>query len=180
MMTLSRREFSMRAAASAAALSIPAALLRASQVPDDRGITHTAASIHQEATFKASPARVYAALTEAKEFDKVFALSDASKTMKLADNPSQISKEPGGSFALFGGYITGRQLEFVPDTRLVQAWRSASWKLGAYSIVTWTFTPAGKGTTLALDHGGFPNGEAPSLAEGWHKNYLTPLMKYLG
>jgi activator of HSP90 ATPase len=154
-------------------------LLSAAQVPDDRGISRTAASIHQEAKFNASPARVYAALTEAKEFDKVFALSDASKTMKLADNPSVISKEPGGAFALFGGYITGRQLELVPNTRLVQAWRSASWKPGAYSIVTWTFTPAGKGTTLSMDHGGFPSGEAPSLAEGWHKNYFTPLGKYL-
>ena len=179
-MSVSRREFAKRAAASAAAIAVLPNLLRASQVPDDRGISHTAASIHQEATFKASPARVYAALTEAKEFDKVFALSDASKTMKLADNPSQISKEPGGAFALFGGYITGRQLELVPNTRLVQAWRSASWKPGAYSIATWTFAPAGKGTTLALEHGGFPSGEAPSLAEGWHKNYLTPLMKYLG
>jgi activator of HSP90 ATPase len=179
-MSPSRREFAKRAAASAVAVSVPSSLLHASQVPDDRGISHTAASIHQEATFKASPARVYAALTEAKEFDKVFALSDASKTMKLADNPSVIGKEPGGAFALFGGYITGRQLELVTNTRLVQAWRSASWKPGAYSIVTWTFTAAGKGTTLSMDHGGFPGGEAPSLAEGWHKNYFTPLMKYLG
>jgi activator of HSP90 ATPase len=178
-MSISRREFAATFAASAATLTVPSHILSAVEPQNELGISHTADSIHQEAFFKIAPDRVYAALTDAKQFDNVFALSDAAKTMKLADNPSVISKQPGGAFALFGGYITGRHVESVENKRLVQAWRSGSWKVGAYSIVTWTFTPTGTGTTLSMDHGGFPTGEAQTLATGWHKNYITPLLKYL-
>ena len=38
-------------------------------------ISHTAESIHQEPVFKASRKRVYEALTDAKQFDKVIQLS---------------------------------------------------------------------------------------------------------
>src|SRR4030081_3288368 len=40
-------------------------------------ISHTAESIHQEPVFKASRKRVYEALTDAKQFDKVAQLSTA-------------------------------------------------------------------------------------------------------
>ena len=128
---------------------------------------------------KATPARVYAALTEAKQFDGVARLSDAMKTMPLKDNPSVISNEVGGAFALFGGYVTGRQIELVPGTRVVQAWRAGSWKPGDYSLVTWRLAAQGAGTRLTLDHAGFPPGEAQHLAEGWQLNYFVPLAKYL-
>src|SRR6266481_8131959 len=69
-------------------------------------ISHTAESIHQEPVFKASRRRVYEALTDAKQFDKVVQLSGAVKTgMVKAPNPAEISREAGGAFALFGGYI---------------------------------------------------------------------------
>jgi len=42
--------------------------------------------------------------------------------------PTAISTELGGSFTLFGGYITGRHIEMLPNERLVQAWRAGSWK----------------------------------------------------
>ena len=47
-------------------------------------ISHTAESIHQEPIFKASRKRVYEALTDAKQFDKVVQLSTAMKSGMLA------------------------------------------------------------------------------------------------
>jgi activator of HSP90 ATPase len=44
----------------------------------------------------------------------------------------------GGTFTLFGGYVTGRNLEMLPDERLVQAWRAGSWKPGAFSIAAFS------------------------------------------
>ena len=145
------------------------------------GISRGAASIHQEATFKASRARVYDVLTSAAQFDKVVRASDAMKSgMPPNAKPTEVSRQPGGAFLLFGGYISGRNVELVPNQRLIQAWRTGSWPVGVYSIVRFELSDAGAGTRLVFDHTGFPPGEAQHLADGWQNNYWTPMAKVLG
>jgi activator of HSP90 ATPase len=137
-------------------------------------------SIHQEVQFKASPERLYAALTDAVAFQKVVLLSGAVKQgMVKAPQPAQISAVPGGDFAIFGGYITGRQIELVSNVRIVQAWRTGTWEPGIYSIAKFALAPRGTGTLLTFDHTGFPKGEADHLAQGWKSNYWEPLDKVL-
>ena len=63
----------------------------------------------------------------------------------LGTAPTQIDARPGGAITLFGGYITGFNLELVSDTRLVQAWRSGAWKPGEYSIARFVLEPQGGG-----------------------------------
>jgi activator of HSP90 ATPase len=178
-MPLTRRSFTQTLTISAAAFAMPRAVLWAAEPQSDLGISHTADSIHQTSVLKATPARVYAALTDAKQFDGVAKRSDAMKTMSLKSNPSVISTDAGAAFALFGGYVTGRQIELVPDRRIVQVWRAGSWKAGEYSLVKFELTAQGANTMLTLDHTGFPAGLAQHLAEGWHDNYLQPLALYL-
>src|SRR5258708_39923620 len=68
----------------------------------EEGISHTAESIHQEPGFKASRKRVYEALTDAKQFEKVVQVSVAMKSgMPPGAKPAGISREAGGAFALF-------------------------------------------------------------------------------
>lgn len=146
----------------------------------DDEISHTCAAIHQEVVFKASRKRVYEALTETKQFDKVVRLSEAMKGgMPPGAAPTEIAREAGGTFALFGGYVTGRHIELLPNERIVQAWRPASWKAGIYSIVKFALVEQGAETKLVLDHTGFPDGQAEHLAGGWKANYWEPLEKYL-
>jgi activator of HSP90 ATPase len=143
-------------------------------------ISHSAESIHQEVVFKASRTRVYQALTDAKQFDRVVQLSDAMKTrMPPGAPPTQISREVGGTFSMFGGLIVGRHIELAPDERIVQAWRPAYWKPGVYSIVKFELTGSASETKLVLDHKGFPDGDGKNLLDGWNKNYWEPLAKYL-
>lgn len=141
-------------------------------------ISHTAESIHMEPVFAASPKRVYEALTDAKQFQKVVLLSAAMKSMALGTAPAEVSTEPGGAFSLFGGYLNGRQLELVPNARIVQAWRAGSWNKGDYSIAKFVLQEDTSGTQIVFDHAGFPLGQAAHLAEGWHINYWEPLQKY--
>jgi activator of HSP90 ATPase len=143
------------------------------------GISRTAESIHQEPVFSSSPKRVYEALTDAKQFQKIVLLGAAMKSMAVGTAPAEISTEPGGAFSLFGGYLTGRQLELVPNLRIVQAWRAGSWDKGDYSIAKFVLQEDVSGTKIVFDHGGFPLGQAEHLAEGWHINYWEPLRKYL-
>jgi activator of HSP90 ATPase len=145
----------------------------------DDGISHTAESIHQEAVFKASRKRVYEALTDSKQFDKVIQLSGVMQAMHLGDKPAEISREVGGAFTLFGGYITGRQVELLPNERIVQAWRTGRWAPGVYSIAKFELVEQGSGTKIVFDHTGFPKGEAEVLASGWKAHYWEPIEKLL-
>jgi activator of HSP90 ATPase len=102
------------------------------------------------------------------------------KTRIPAGAPAtQISTEPGGAFSTFGGLIVGRQIELVPNARIVQAWRPAYWNPGVYSIVKFALAESNSGTRLTLDHRGFPDGDASSLLDGWNKNYWEPLERFI-
>jgi uncharacterized protein YndB with AHSA1/START domain len=142
-------------------------------------ISRSAESIHQEINFRASRKRVYEALTDAKQFDKVIQISGVMQSMHLGANPAEISREVGGEFTLFGGYITGRHVELVPNERIVQAWRTGGWAPGVYSIARFELVEQGSGTKIVFDHTGFPKGEAEVLASGWKAHYWEPLEKLL-
>ena len=153
---------------------------RTARLAGSEEITHTCEAIHQEVLFRASRKRVYEALTETKQFDKIVELSGVMKSgMPPGAAPTEIGHEAGGAFSLFGGYIAGRHVELVPNARIVQAWRTGSWNPGVYSIAKFELADQGYGTKLVFDHTGFPQGEAQHLAEGWKINYWEPLEKSL-
>jgi activator of HSP90 ATPase len=99
--------------------------------------------------------------------------------MAPGKRPTEISRQVGGAFTLFGGHIVGRHIELVPHKLIVQAWRVVDWNPGVYSIVKFELTEQDPGTRIIFDHTGFPEGKAQHLAEGWTANYWEPLRKYL-
>jgi activator of HSP90 ATPase len=173
--------FTRRSAITGAAATLGTmalAALPAQALPDE--ISHSAEAIHQEVAFKANRHRVYAALTDTKQFDAVIKLSAAVKSgMALGDKPTAISPGAGGPFVVFGGHILGRQIELVRNERIVQAWRVVDWDPGVYSIAKFALSDDGSGTKLVFDHTGFPTGQAQHLADGWKMNYWEPLAKFL-
>jgi activator of HSP90 ATPase len=122
-------------------------------------------TIHQELDFEAPPQRLYEALLDGKQF------------AALTGGKAEISPEVGSAFSLFGGLITGRNVELVKNQRIVQAWRPKSWPDGVYSIVRFELKPRGQGTRLVFDHVGFPEGQHDHLAEGWENHYWLSLRK---
>jgi uncharacterized protein YndB with AHSA1/START domain len=138
-------------------------------------VSHTAESIHQEVTLRATSERVYRVLTDPKEFTGLMKFSSIP-----AAPPAEIAPEVGGAFTLFDGHILGRHIEMVPGVRLVQAWRAADWAVSLFSIARFELKGQGATTTVVLDHTGFPSGLGQHLAEGWHANYWEPMRKYLG
>jgi activator of HSP90 ATPase len=143
------------------------------------GVSHVAESIHQEPLIHADPSRVYGALTQASQFEQLTHYSEAIKSMSLGPKPAEINAQPGGAFSLFGGFISGRFLELIPDKQIVQAWRSDSWPAGRFSIARFELVAQGEITKIVFDHGGFPKGQADGLAHGWQVNYWTPLNRLL-
>jgi activator of HSP90 ATPase len=144
-------------------------------------VSHSEDAIHQEPVFKASRKRVYEALTDAKQFQRVILLSAAVQSgMAKGNIPAEIAAVPGGAFKLFNGFIVGRNLELVANERIVQAWRVAYWPMGAWSLTKFVLVEQGSETKVVFDHTGFPKGDADHLLEGWNGNYWQPLAKYLG
>jgi hypothetical protein len=144
-------------------------------------------SIHHQVVIAAYPREVYAVLADAAALS---ALSGRSGAPGLAE---------GQAFTAFGGHVTGRQIELVPGTRIVQAWRFPEWEPGSYTLVRFTLTaepaePAGPAqpghagrTLLVIDQQGEPSGAdalgchptwRDHLNEGWPMFYLTPLARH--
>lgn len=143
-------------------------------------ISRSQEAIHQVTVFKAGRKRVYEALTDAKQFDQITKLSPEMRSgISLGDKPTEISREVGGTFTLFGGHIVGRHVELAPNERIVQAWRVIDWDAGVYSIAKFELVEQGAGTKLVFDHIGFPKGGAEHLAAGWKAHYWETLDKFL-
>lgn len=128
---------------------------------NDKSIT-----IHQEIDLNATPQKVYDALLDSKQFTE------------FSGRAAEISREVGGASSLFKGHIIARNLELVPNQRIVQGWRVVTWPDGAWSIARFDLKPSGTGTHVLFDHVGFPEGLHDHLAQGWEENYWSLLKKY--
>ena len=165
---LSRRRFSLALPALLPLAGLSSFSAEAfAAIPEGEGILRAEEAIHQEVVLNASRQRVYAALTDAGQFRKV------SNNLE-----TEISKEPGGAFSLFGKAIAGRHVELIPGERIVQAWRSNGWAAGHFSIVRFELKDEGAQTRIVFDHTGFPKGQAEHLAGGWKQHYWEPLAQY--
>ena len=116
--------------------------------------------IQQTETFQATAADIYELLTDSAKFSDM-----------TGGAPAEIDASEGGDISMFGGMITGRTIEAVPNQRLVQAWRPQPWDAGVYSLVKFEIVADGDSTTVSLDHAGFPEDQGEHLAQGWHDNY---------
>jgi activator of HSP90 ATPase len=126
-------------------------------------------SLHQEVDIKASPQRIYQALLSSKDFTA------------FTGAPAEIDPKPGGAFSLFGGMVIGRNVELIPNQRIVQAWRVvADFPDGVYTLVKFELKPRGSSeTSIILDQTGFAEGDYDHLSKGWHSHYWEPLKIFL-
>lgn len=109
----------------------------------------------------ASPDEVYAALTN-------------PLSIKLWTNDEAImSTEPGSEFLLFGGSITGKNLEFEENKKIVQQWYFDD--ESENSIVTIKLHPHKKGTSVEVIHTNIPDNAYENIVEGWDEVYFGNL-----
>jgi activator of HSP90 ATPase len=123
--------------------------------------------IHQEIELDATPDRIYEALM------------DAAQHSAFTEGPAVVSRDEGGAFSCHDGRIVGRNIELVPGSRIVQAWRVAAWEPGLFSVVRFELRPEGGRTRLVMDHSGVPPEFREHIAGGWQARYWGPLAKFL-
>ena len=123
--------------------------------------------IRQSVTFKASPHQVYEALMESR------------KHARFSGGAAKISRKVGGDIMAYDGYITGRNLELVPDKKIVQAWHASEWEPGHMSRATFKLTPVAAGTRLDFTHSNVPDEFVDDIRQGWIDSYWTPMKAML-
>ncbi len=117
-------------------------------------------------TFKinAEPSDIYSAMTN-------------PYTIELwSGYPAQMSTEPGSEFSLWEGDITGRNLEFIQDKKIVQEWYFG--EQSEKSIVTITISPDRGNSRINIEHSNIPDEEFDSIAEGWSEFYFDAISNF--
>ena len=127
--------------------------------------THFMKPIHIVYEIKASPAKVWKALTTVKEMET------------WSGSPASMDLSPGGEWSLWDGEIVGTNTEIVKNSRLVQSWKEKKWT--SFSLVIFTLEKTKTGTRLDLIHSSVPAKSYKSIEQGWHDYYLGPLQSLL-
>ena len=126
-------------------------------------------TIDQSVTFKASAHDVYELLI------------DSAKHSEFTGAPAKVSREVGGEFSAYGGALKGKNLELVPDKKIVQSWRADgdNWPEGHSSTAIFALEEANGETRLSLTHAGVPTEAYDGINQGWNDHYWTKMKEAL-
>jgi len=112
----------------------------------------------------ATPADIYRALTN-------------PLTIRLwTGDPAEMSTEPGSEFSLWDGSITGKNIAFEDDRKIVQQWYFGDQPED--SIVTIILHAHKQGTSVELKHTNIPDSEYDDMVEGWNDSYFGSLQEF--
>lgn len=124
-------------------------------------------SIHQSVMFSCTPHELYAMLMNS-ELHSAFTGAEAD-----------ISSRETGKFTAYDGWIEGKNLELVPDKKIVQRWRAEDWPKGHYSLVTFEFFPQKYGAKLIFTQKEVPKQFSSEIEKGWKEHYWEKMKAML-
>ena len=115
-------------------------------------------------TIPATPEEIYIALTN-------------PNTIQLwTGEEAEMSTEPNSEFSLWEGSITGKNLEFDENKKIVQEWYFGDQE--EPSIVTIKLHPDKTGTSIELLHTNIPDDDYKDMTEGWIYSYFGSLYEF--
>ena len=115
-------------------------------------------------TINAEPSDVYSALTN-------------PFTIELwTGYPAIMSEVPGSEFSLWDGDITGKNLDFIKDKKIVQEWYFGDQP--EKSNVTITIHPDKGDSAVTVEHTNIPDEDFADIAEGWRDYYIGAIISF--
>ncbi len=115
-------------------------------------------------TIPASPEEVYLALT-------------IPLSIQLwSGATAEMSTEAGSDFFLFEGDISGKNLEFEENKKIVQQWFFD--RQDEASIVTMKLHEIKKGCSVELEHTNIPDEVYDEFVDGWNTSYFGELFEF--
>lgn len=112
----------------------------------------------------AEPSDIYAALTN-------------PYTIELwSGYKAEMSTEPGSEFSLWEGDISGKNLEFLADKKIVQEWYFGDQE--EKSIVTITIKGDNNESAVTVEQTNIPDDDFNDIAEGWREYYFGAIKAF--
>ena len=104
---------------------------------------------------------------------------DSLSHSEMTRAEASMSNEIGAEVSAWDGYITGRNLELVPDERIVQSWRTTQFSdEHEDSIITVVLEEIDGSTLLTLMHANVPDEQTSYEQGGWQEYYFKPMKGY--
>lgn len=87
--------------------------------------------------------------------------------------------EVGAKFSAWDGYIYGKNINLVPNRKIVQLWRTTEFKETDEDSILETELKVSSGDScdLTLKHSNIP-GNQPDYKQGWIDYYFKPMQEY--
>ncbi len=115
-------------------------------------------------TIPATPEEVYLALTNPLSI-KLWSGAEA-----------EMSPTPGSEFSIFDGDISGINIEFEENKKIVQRWYFDGQE--EESIVTIKLHEVKNGTSVELLHTNIPEENYEEFVDGWNTSYFGELLEF--
>lgn len=108
------------------------------------------------------------------------AFLDSKIHSEMTGAKAEVSDVEGDIFTAWDGYIAGKNLELIPNSKIRQEWRTSEFADDQEdSIVEITFKElAPNKTLLTLKHSHL-NDSDDQYKQGWVESYFEPMTKYL-
>lgn len=91
--------------------------------------------------------------------------------------PAKMSEEVEFEFELWGGDVHGKNIEVIPNKKLVQEWFGGKWDKP--SIATFILSFKDNETRIDFTNIDVPDAEFSDIEKGWRDYYLGPIKEYL-
>jgi len=105
------------------------------------------------------------------------ALVNAKTIDEWGGGPAAMNDKVGTEFSLWGGDVYGKNLEVIPEKKLVQDWYGGKWDKPSKATFELS-TRCGK-TTLNFSQTDVPEDEVTDIDAGWDDYYFGPMQDLL-
>lgn len=87
-----------------------------------------------------------------------------------------MSTEPDSEFSMWDASISGKNLEFEENKKIVQQWYFGDQE--EPSIVTIKLHPHKQGTSAELNHTNIPDSDFDDIVDGWKDSYFGAIIDF--
>ncbi|MCS6971465.1 MAG: SRPBCC domain-containing protein [Leptospiraceae bacterium] len=104
---------------------------------------------------------------------------DSAQHTAMTGKKAVMSREVGGSFSVWDGYVEGKNLLLIENRKIVQSWRAKEFHdEDPDSVVAIQLSEKFGVTEVEIEHSDLPPGKAAEYQEGWFEYYVDPMQRY--